>query len=193
MPSYNTKQMLAELARETQEMLDFANELEQLTPEQMNWRPSPKKWSVAECLAHLNISAKHYLDRVEKAMNEAVPLATAPQLFKAGYWGEKLTTTIKPLPNGQIPSPMGAMSKFDPTKKERVNEGTLSTFVHYHQLMLDLINKAEKYDLQAIRITSALGPIIRFKLGDTFRFVVAHDQRHILQARRVIATVGFPK
>lgn len=193
MPSYNTNDMLAKLAKETQEMLDFANELKQLTPEQLNWKPSPKKWSVAECLGHLNIFAKHYLDRAEKAMTEAKPLATAPQQFKSGYWGEKLTTTMKPLPDGQIPSPMGTMGKFDPAKKERVNAETLNTFIQYHQLMLELINKADKYDLQAIRITSTLGPIIRFKLGDTFRFMVAHDQRHLLQAQRVMSTVGFPK
>jgi hypothetical protein len=29
-----------------------------LTTAQFNWRPQPGRWSIAECLVHLNISAK---------------------------------------------------------------------------------------------------------------------------------------
>lgn len=193
MPTYNTNNMLAELARETKEMLAFAEELKDLSPAQWTWKPTPKKWSIAECIGHLNIFAKHYLERAEKAMNAKGTMPNAATQFKSGYWGEKLTASMKPLPDGQIPSPMGTMGMFDPTKKERVNKDTLDTFIKYHKLMLAQIEKAGQYNIEGIRITSTLGPIIRFKLGDTFRFMVAHDQRHLLQARRLITTVGFPE
>ena len=193
MPTYNTQEMLAELARETQEMLAFAEELKSLSETQWTWRPGPKKWSIAECIGHLNIFAKHYLERAEKAMSAKGALSSVLQTFKSGYWGERLSTSMKPLPDGQIPSPMGTMGMFDPTKKEWVNKDTLSTFIKYHKMMLAQIERADRYDLEGIRITSTLGPIIRFKLGDTFRFMVAHDQRHLLQAKRVMGASGFPK
>lgn len=194
MPAYNTKDMLAELARETQEMLAFAEELKSLSAEQMHWKPSPKKWSVAECLAHLNIYAKHYLTRAEKKMNSKGELANPKDSFHAGYWGEKMTVTMKPLPDGTIPSPMKTAFFYDPAnKKGSVDSSTLSTFISYHKQMLDQIKRAHKYDLEGIKVMSTLGPLLMFKLGDVYRFMVAHDQRHLLQSRKVISTVGFPK
>ncbi len=59
--------------------------------------------------------------------------------------------------------------------------------------MLAQIKQAGNFDLERLRITSTLGPIIRFKLGDTYRFMVAHDQRHILQMKKVMAEAGYPK
>ncbi len=37
-----------------------------------------------------------------------------------------------------------------------------------------------------MKVTSSLGPIIRFKAGDAFRFPVAHQQRHFLQIERLV-------
>ena len=37
-----------------------------------------------------------------------------------------------------------------------------------------------------MKVTSSLGPIIRFKVGDAFRFPVAHQQRHFLQIERLV-------
>ena len=43
----------------------------------------------------------------------------------------------------------------------------------------------QNINLGGNRIPSLI-PIIRFKLGDAFRFLIAHEQRHILQAKNVI-------
>lgn len=185
--------MLDELAKETEAIITFAESLQKLSPAQWTWKPNPKRWSVAECVGHLNIFGEHYLSRSAKAMQGSKPLAQPAQNFKSGYWGEKLTNTMKPLPDNSIPSPMSTLGKFDPSKKNRVNANTLNTFIQQRKDMLAQIKQAGNCDLEGLRITSTLGPIIRFKLGDTYRFMVAHDQRHILQMKKVMAEAGFPK
>lgn len=35
-----------------------------------------------------------------------------------------------------------------------------------------------------MRVVSSLGPMIRFKADDAFRFSVAHQERHFLQIER---------
>ncbi len=49
-----------------------------------------------------------------------------------------------------------------------------------------LLEIAKRTDLNVMRITSSLGPIIRFKAGDAFRFPIAHQVRHFLQLERTL-------
>ena len=39
-----------------------------LTPEQLNWKPAPEKWSVGQCLEHLAISTEVYLGPIADAL-----------------------------------------------------------------------------------------------------------------------------
>lgn len=186
MPSFQVDALLKELETELREIISFAESLRDLPADEWTRKPNPKKWSVAECVSHLNIFGAHYIPLIRRGMEKKGKLTTPEKTFNSGYWGEKLTGTMKPLPDGSIPSPMGTLGKFDPSKKNRVNAETLELFIHQREEMLDLLLEALQYPLEKIRVTSTLGPIIRFKLGDTFRFMVAHDQRHILQMKRVL-------
>src|SRR6476620_2311850 len=42
-----------------------------LTAAQFSWRPEPGRWSIAECLVHLNISAKLFSQAIASAVNDA--------------------------------------------------------------------------------------------------------------------------
>ena len=52
---------------------------------------------------------------------------------------------------------------------------------------LDLLERARSTDLNRMKVTSSLGPIIQFKAGDAFRFPVAHQVRHMRQVEAVLA------
>jgi hypothetical protein len=39
-----------------------------LTPSQLNWKPSPERWSVAQCFEHLLTSNKGYLPIVDNVL-----------------------------------------------------------------------------------------------------------------------------
>ena len=64
-------------------------------------------------------------------------------------------------------------------------EQTLAEFNELHQKMLEQLETARNYDLNRIKIPSAIGPILKFRLGDAFRFVIAHAQRHVVQLKRI--------
>ena len=36
-----------------------------------------------------------------------------------------------------------------------------------------------------------LTTLVKLKLGDTFRFLIAHEQRHMIQARNTLKAVGI--
>ena len=56
------------------------------------------------------------------------------------------------------------------------------------QQLLDIANDR---DLNSIRIPITLTKMIKLKLGDLFRFLIAHEQRHMVQARNTLKTTGI--
>ncbi|MBK9762684.1 MAG: hypothetical protein IPO87_04815 [Flavobacteriales bacterium] len=56
--------------------------------------------------------------------------------------------------------------------------------------MLQLLNEAKEKGIEGEKITSTLGPILRFKAGDAFAFPIAHQERHWLQIERTLKELG---
>ena len=43
-----------------------------LSEDQFTWQPRPGAWSVAQCIDHLNVTARHYLPRLDEGIAEAM-------------------------------------------------------------------------------------------------------------------------
>ena len=41
---------------------------EGLDPDHIAWRPAPDRWSIGECLEHLNVTAELYLAAIDRAI-----------------------------------------------------------------------------------------------------------------------------
>jgi hypothetical protein len=55
-----------DLLNQLQQIRQRTNELVTgLTPEQLTRRPDPAQWSIAECLAHLNVTGASYVPLLE--------------------------------------------------------------------------------------------------------------------------------
>src|SRR5215510_1604769 len=64
--------LLREYYRQVEEIKRVAEDLvEGLSEDQFNWRPSPEKWSINECLEHLNVTARLYWSVLAEAVNSA--------------------------------------------------------------------------------------------------------------------------
>ena len=64
---------------------------------------------------------------------------------------------------------------------------TLAEFIEQQERMLQLLDEARAVNLNTVRVPISLTRWIRLRLGDTFGFVVAHVERHVLQAERGVA------
>lgn len=67
----------------------------------------------------------------------------------------------------------------------------INEFIDHQKKLLQLLDTARSRDLNAIRIPITITKFIKLKLGDTFRFLVAHEQRHLVQARNAIHALGI--
>ena len=159
-----------------------------LTDEQFAWQP-PGAWSVAQCLDHLNITARHYLPMLD----EGIATAIRRGLYSAGPYsynwiGRFFVYLVKPETRIRAKAPQA----FQPALS-RPRQEIMAAFRAYQVQYVDRLRQANGLDLARARVTSPIVRWIRMPLGSGFAMMSAHERRHLAQARRVINSPGFPR
>ncbi len=67
----------------------------------------------------------------------------------------------------------------------QLNKEVVEEFIRQQKQLLELLEKAGNVDLQKIKTGISISKLIRLKLGDTFRFVIYHNERHVVQAQKI--------
>ncbi|RFS22440.1 DinB family protein [Chitinophaga silvatica] len=147
--------------------------------------PQPGKWNALQCLEHLNSYGRVYLPAIEQAIEkaEAANLHAQPN-FKSGILGAWFTNMMEPKADGSI-SKMQAPKDHRPSASLDANS-VVNEFLEQQDKMEVLLQRAEKINIQKIKIPTSLSRFIKLSLGDTFGFLIAHIRRHVLQAEKAI-------
>ncbi|MFL5728193.1 MAG: DinB family protein [Cytophagaceae bacterium] len=148
-------------------------------PEAELCRPSDTNgWSIAQCLEHLNSYSHYYLPHL-RAVMEKPRGENGPPVFTSGWLGSYFTRLMDP---NQGKRKMKAFNAHIPSA-DLDAYAVVAEFILHQEEMLQLIRAARKADLNT-RIPISISKWIRLKAGDVLQFVIAHDERHILQAKR---------
>ncbi|HMT08971.1 MAG TPA: DinB family protein [Pyrinomonadaceae bacterium] len=156
--------------------------------EQLNWKPSEKGWSVAQCLDHLIKSNVEFDGDWEKLLN-----GTRKNSFRenwsplTGFWGRFL---IKTLANDAKKTKAPSKSIVPPSE---IEPGIVERFVKNIETKNRNIAGCEGIDLKKTVLTSPFLGIVTYNLDDAFSILVEHTKRHIRQAKRVTEAEGFPR
>ncbi|PIB34289.1 hypothetical protein BFP72_02000 [Reichenbachiella sp. 5M10] len=179
-------ELLQALTADTLQIIEEVKVFEAYEEEVLTRRSNPNKWSVVECLEHLNIADAHYLLLFDQKLPNG--LVSEEVEYKSSWVGSYFVKSMKPRTDGTIPSPMRTLRKFDP--EVVVHQDTLSKFLEDQHELLRYLEMCHSLDLKRIKIPSAIGRIVTFRLGDALRFLVAHNQRHVIQAKNVLRELG---
>ena len=179
--TYNATQLLDDLDNTIKAIIhtvetDFAT----YSPRELNWRPTPEKWSVAECLEHLNIYSRYYNPAMEKAIQEKSHLLFVEE-FKSGWVGDFSIKSVHP----DNTKKQKTLKRLDPIQSE-LPATVLEDFLTHQQQLRDIISKSRSVNLNKIKIPAEVAKLLKLRLGDCLRFVVAHEQRHIRQAKAAL-------
>jgi hypothetical protein len=159
-----------------------ANELTKgLSEAQFNWRPAPGQWSIEECLAHLTMVGQWQVQGIEDAIDHGKArglTGTGPFEYSA-IDRYILRETAPP-----IRHQMAALRRFQPLHGQPVT-GVLPTFLHVQSQFIRQLERADGLDLRRIKIPSPISRFLKMSLGMMFAQAAAHEQRHMMQARRV--------
>ena len=75
----------------------------------------------------------------------------------------------------------------------RPRHDVMAAFRAYQVQYIDRLRQANGLDLARARVASPAARWIRMPLGSGFAMMIAHERRHLQQARRVIEKSAFPK
>ncbi|MBL4652137.1 MAG: DinB family protein [Flavobacteriales bacterium] len=191
MSRYNSIKTLDSFIADVQQIIEVVqSDFVTLDNDKLYQQPAPDKWSVNQCLQHLNITGYHYLPRIKTVIEGAVcSCQKNTDHYNSSWIGEIAVSYTKPLPNGAIPKPMKTFKKeFDPLLSAYTEVSTISEFLEQQNQLLHYLQQAAQVNLSKNRVTSLL-PILSFRLGDAFRFLIAHEQRHIQQAKNALKLI----
>jgi DinB superfamily len=183
---YNSDALLESLQADVRQLILQANQLEHLPVQLLQQQPSADKWSVAQVLEHLNFYARHYITAIEKKLHLE---QSGPNVdFSPSWLGNYFTKLMKPKEDNTLVKKMKAPKSAVPSAQPNATE-MLQEFINHQHHLLNLLQIAKTANLDYNRVPTSLSKFISLKLGDTFLFFAAHEQRHFLQIDLVINSV----
>jgi hypothetical protein len=186
MAVFSRQGLIAELLDRTELIKAGSAAFFRMTDEQLGFSTGPGIWSIIEVFTHLNLSNEIYIRYILPRVTLA-PDRPSDE-FKSSWLGDWAYERIVPRPDGSIFKMKTAKAVLPLKPKEDVKE-VLHNFHRTCDAMDDILRHSATKDLHRIRIPFHFVPLLHFSLGETLRFLVAHNERHLLQAQRLAPVV----
>lgn len=174
-----TEVLVTDLMNRIKQLIVEAEALKEKSEEQLNHKQHAESWSVLECLEHLNLYGRFYLPEIEKYIK--LRKGKSDPVFKSGWLGNYFANSM--LPKEKL-NKMKTFKNMNPLNS-KLDKKVIDEFISQQQQMLRLLEESRKVNLNKTRTAISISKLIKLKLGDTFRFVIYHNQRHMVQALRI--------
>jgi hypothetical protein len=146
-------------------------------------RVTPGSWTVAECLDHLAIANRVYLDAMREPAERARRRGTYRRgPARPGWAGQLFVSMLEPPPKSwsKLKSPQRIRPRTAPPLTE-----TFASFMASQADVVAFVRGYADLDLAAIRFRNPFVRGIRFSLATGLHVIAAHERRHLWQAWRV--------
>lgn len=172
--------LLSELTGMTQENLLRSEKFLQHSEEELNFKLDKDKWSVLECLEHLNICGAFYIEEIRNSIERSHK--SNEMEFRSGFFGNYFAESMLPKENMNKVKTFKSMNPVN----SKLNKSVVKEFRNQQKSLLELLEKAKRVSLTKNRTGIFITKWIRIRLGDSFRVVIYHNLRHIIQAEKVL-------
>lgn len=158
-----------------------------LTPSQLNWKPSPERWSIAQCFDHLIVVNKAYFPMIDNVLAGKKRTLWESMPVLPGLMGKMVIKAVEPTSTRKFK----ARKNFE-AAQSNISGSIINDFVDHQAEVVDKMKATQHLDLGKIIITSPVAAVMTYSLIDAYRIIVVHEQRHFQQAKRVTEETGFP-
>ena len=158
-----------------------------LTPSQLNWKPSPERWSVAQCFDHLITANSGYFPIIEEVLAGKKRTLWQSMPVLPGLTARLFIKSLDPSSTRKIKAP----KRFEPAQSD-ISGSVINDFADQQGKIVERMKATEHLDLERIVVTSPVAAVITYSLMDAYRIIMVHEQRHFQQAKRVSEESAFP-
>ncbi len=175
-----TEELLQDLIERTRINSIQAEKFKTLSSEKLNWKGELENWSILECLEHLNLYGDFYTPEIKKQIENSKTVAA--KNFKSGLLGNYFAEMM--LPREKL-NKMKTFKDKDPINRQ-LDKTVSDNFISHQEELLSLLDKSRQLDLNKTKTAISISKFVKLKLGDTFRVVIYHNDRHIVQANEIL-------
>jgi uncharacterized damage-inducible protein DinB len=145
----------------------------------LNQRAPEGGWSIAQCLEHLNSYGRYYLPLIQQGLHERTE-TDATLTFTSTWLGSYMTRIMDPQTGRKKYQAFKAHIPASSLEAHQV----VAAFIDQQEILLTCLSLSRKADLNAIRLPLSISRWVKLRLGDVLQFLIAHQERHLQQAKR---------
>ena len=175
------------LVAQNEQIKNEAEKLNLLDENVLSHKPSPGRWSSIECFEHMCILYNIYNNNIKEAIKNNETKYKPVEYFKPTLVGHYFFLSMAPNKKQKRRFKIKTFKRFEPSGEK---PDSIDQFKLYHLEFSNLIARIPELNLDKIKVTSSIGNIMRFKLGDAIRIVTGHNQRHFIQIHNTINSVN---
>ena len=181
---------LRDLLRQLQDVGREAERLvEGISDRQFNWRSKSGRWSMSECLGHLNIVGSEILPVIDSAIAAARGRGWyRTEAFRVGWAGKRLLAATEP----PVRRGTRARDRHVPPCDQRVSIA-LPALLDLVGQLASRVHAANGLDLSKPKVAAPVPTFFRISPYELLLLFAAHARRHLEQARSVKSEPAFPK
>jgi hypothetical protein len=151
-----------------------------------NRPPDPGRWSISECVAHLNLTAEAYLPLLHSALESARRGGgSAPKRYHRDPVGWLLWRIAGP----PVRYRTRTTARFIPSESLSLAQ-VVREFDRLQAAQLDCVLQADGLDLGRYWVTSPFNPRVRYNIYSCLTILPRHQHRHLWQAEAAWKTIG---
>jgi DinB family protein len=162
---------------------DLAN---QVTESVWTRRPSPDRWSIAECVAHLNLTAEALLPLIDDALDRARRLDRAPlRRLRRDPPGWLLWKAMGPPVRVRTKTAAAFVPSSGLTKSELV-----ASFDRLQSEQVRRIRDSDALPIDRVAVRSPFNARVKYNLYAALSILARHQHRHLWQAEQARVLIG---
>ena len=155
------------------------------TMDEATWRTKPGegRWSVAECIEHLNMTSRAYVPLLRDALKQgrARGLTNPGGSNRLGLTGWMMVKYLEPPVRQQRRTRTGPA--FMPASVEPKAK-VVGEWEQLHREMISILAEAEGLAISKIQMRSPFNSRLSYSVYTAFRVLTAHERRHLWQAEQ---------
>jgi len=170
----SSQALLEDLIERTRKNINTAEKFKHVSLEDLNKKTDKESWSV------LDLYGDFYLPEIKAKMSKS---NTQPkEIFKSTWLGNYFAVSLLPkeklnkMKTFKDKNPMGSTLDYS----------TIDKFIGQQKESLDLLGLARKVDMNKVKTAISISKLIKLRLGDTFRVLIYHNDRHMVQAQKTL-------
>lgn len=157
-----------------------------LTVQQLNQKPNPKAWSIAQNLDHLIVINQTYVPLINSVRDGSFKMPFSGKLgFMVNMLGKMVLASVLPDRKRKIKT----FAIWQPSQSE-ISGDIVSRFEQHQESLKALIRSTADLVAKGQVIHSPASRMVVYKLSTAWDIVTIHEQRHLEQAREVKKTLS---